>query len=85
MPQGVSTAAATPGCSGLNLVEGRKPLLPKVKGGKGRDAVPPLQGPPRAQSMGAALTHLPHLFVQATLCRGPLEPSMPIVTHANPY
>lgn len=71
---------STPGCSGLRLSE-RKLLLPEVKGGKVRDGVCPIpgkeEGVGRAQSMGAAFTHLPHLPVQVTLSRGPPGPVSP--------
>lgn len=58
----MSIAATTPGCSDLRL-GGRKLLLPKIKGGKGRNGVPPIPGvleeevqhPPRTQSMEAGL------------------------------
>lgn len=77
----MSTAAATPGCSGLNLVEGRKPLLPKVKGGKGRDAVPPLQGASQSTEHGSC-PHPP----ATSVCPGdpPLWPPGAFNAHCHP-
>lgn len=78
-------------CSGLRH-SGRKLRFLRSKVAKAGMACPcpevleeDVQRPPRAQSMQAALTHLPNLPVQVTFRCGPLDPSLPIITHDNPY